>query len=180
MEEANFYHALKIDNDRCIGCTHCMKECPTGAIRIRDGKALIHKDWCVDCGECLKSCPTEAIYVEQDDFQRIFDYKCRVALMPTVFIGQFSKYTTEKEIVSAVMELGFTHVFQVEFTADMIHKEMVRQMENADFLCAAPWVEWLLQCLIDRFFRDRLEIDLEKGEPFCRGGETELAAVTGG
>ena len=48
MEEANFYHALKIDNDRCIGCTHCMKECPTGAIRIRDGKALIHKDWCVD------------------------------------------------------------------------------------------------------------------------------------
>ena len=35
MEEANFYHALKIDNDRCIGCTHCMKECPTGAIRIR-------------------------------------------------------------------------------------------------------------------------------------------------
>ena len=67
MEEANFYHALKIDNDRCIGCTHCMKECPTGAIRIRDGKALIHKDWCVDCGECLKSCPTEAIYVEQDD-----------------------------------------------------------------------------------------------------------------
>ena len=95
MEEANFYHALKIDNDRCIGCTHCMKECPTGAIRIRDGKALIHKDWCVDCGECLKSCPTEAIYVEQDDFQRIFDYKCRVALMPTVFIGQFSKYTTE-------------------------------------------------------------------------------------
>lgn len=112
MEEANFYHALKIDNDRCIGCTHCMKECPTGAIRIRDGKALIHKDWCVDCGECLKSCPTEAIYVEQDDFQRIFDYKCRVALMPTVFIGQFSKYTTEKEIISAVMELGFTHVFQ--------------------------------------------------------------------
>ena len=41
MEEANFYHALKIDNDRCIGCTHCMKECPTGAIRIRDGKALL-------------------------------------------------------------------------------------------------------------------------------------------
>lgn len=30
------------------------------------------------------------------------------------------------------MELGFTHVFQVEFTADMIHKEMVRQMENAE------------------------------------------------
>ena len=50
--------------------------------------------------------------------------------MPTVFIGQFSKYTTEKEIISAVMELGLC--FPSRFTADMIHKEMVRQMENAE------------------------------------------------
>ncbi|MEG1543203.1 MAG: [Fe-Fe] hydrogenase large subunit C-terminal domain-containing protein [Tannerellaceae bacterium] len=132
MEEAKFYHALKIDNDRCIGCTHCMTKCPTGAVRIRDGKATIHKEWCVDCGECLKACPTDAIYVEQDDFQRIFDYNCRVVLVPTVFIGQFSKYTTEEEIFSALYELGFTHVYQVEHTADMVCREMLRQMEEAD------------------------------------------------
>ena len=132
MEETKFYHALKIDNDRCVGCTHCMTKCPTGAIRIREGKASIRKGWCVDCGECLKACPTEAIYVEQDDFQKIFDYKARVVLVPTVFIGQFSKYTTEEEIFSALYELGFTHVFQVEFTADMIHREMLRQMELAE------------------------------------------------
>ena len=132
MEETKFYHALKIDNDRCVGCTHCMTKCPTGAIRIREGKASIRKGWCVDCGECLKACPTEAIYVEQDDFQKIFDYKARVVLVPTVFIGQFSKYTTEEDIFSALYELGFTHVFQVEFTADMIHREMLRQMELAE------------------------------------------------
>ena len=84
-----------------------MTKCPTGAIRIREGKASIRKGWCVDCGECLKACPTEAIYVEQDDFQKIFDYKARVVLVPTVFIGQFSKYTTEEEIFSALYELGF-------------------------------------------------------------------------
>ena len=89
MEETKFYHALKIDNDRCVGCTHCMTKCPTGAIRIREGKASIRKGWCVDCGECLKACPTEAIYVEQDDFQKIFDYKARVVLVPTVFISSF-------------------------------------------------------------------------------------------
>lgn len=132
MEETKFYHALKINQERCIGCTHCMTKCPTRAVRIRDGKAVIRKDWCVDCGECLKACPTEAIYVEQDDFQKIFDYECRVALVPTVFIGQFSKYTTEEEIFSALYELGFTHVYQVEFTADMIHREMLRQMEQAE------------------------------------------------
>lgn len=132
MEREKFYHALKINPERCIGCTHCLKKCPTGAVRIRDGKANIRKNWCVDCGECLKSCPTGAIYVEDDDFRRIFDYACRVALVPAVFVGQFSKYTTEKEIFSAFYELGFTHVYQVEFTADMIHREMIRQMENAE------------------------------------------------
>lgn len=130
MKEEKFYHALVINEERCIGCTRCMTQCPTRAIRIRDGKAVIRKDWCVDCGECLKACPTSAIYVEEDDFSRIFDYSCRVALVPTVFIGQFSKYTTEKEIYSAIYELGFTHIFPVEFTTDMVCREMIRQMEN--------------------------------------------------
>lgn len=132
MENTKFYHALKIDHERCIGCTHCMTKCPTGAVRIREGSAKIRKDWCVDCGECLKACPTNAIFVEEDDFRKIFDYKTRVVLVPTVFIGQFSKYTTEDEIFSALYELGFTYVYQVEFTADMIHREMLRQMEEAD------------------------------------------------
>lgn len=109
-----------------------MTRCPTKAIRIRDGKAQIRKDWCVDCGECLKTCPTLAVYVEEDDFRKIFDYPCRIALLPTVFTGQFSKYTTEQEIVSAICELGFTHVFPVEYSTDMVCREMLRKMESAE------------------------------------------------
>lgn len=36
-----------------------------------------------------------------------------------------------------------------------------------------------MQCLIDCFFRDRLEIDFEKGKTFRRSGETELSSVAG-
>ena len=36
-----------------------------------------------------------------------------------------------------------------------------------------------MQCLIDRFFRDRLEIDFEKGKTVRRSGETELSSVAG-
>jgi iron only hydrogenase large subunit-like protein len=107
-----------------------MIECPTGAIRIQDGKAVIRKDWCVDCGECMKVCPVDAIYVEQDDFQNIFNFKYRVVLVPSVFIGQFSKHITEEEIFAVLYQLGFTHVYQVEQTVDAVAMAL-REMQQA-------------------------------------------------
>ena len=130
MSEDTFYHALKVDADVCFGCTHCMHECPTGAIRIKDGIASIRKDWCVDCGECMRACPVDAIYLDQDDFQKIFDYDFRVVLIPAVFIGQFSKHIKKEEIVAVLIELGFTHVFQVEYTADLVNQSMLEVSEG--------------------------------------------------
>ncbi|WP_462319765.1 [Fe-Fe] hydrogenase large subunit C-terminal domain-containing protein [Marinilabilia sp.] len=132
MPNTAFYHALKVDEKTCYGCTHCMNVCPTGAIRIRNGVASIRADWCVDCGECMRACPVDAIYVEQDDFDRIFNYKCRVALVPAVLIGQFPAKVTEAEIFSVMRELGFTHVFQTEHTAGIIRKAMVENAREAE------------------------------------------------
>ncbi|WP_200871302.1 [Fe-Fe] hydrogenase large subunit C-terminal domain-containing protein [Saccharicrinis fermentans] len=123
------YHALKVDKDICYGCTHCMNVCPTDAVRISDGKALILKKRCIDCGECLKACPVDAIYVEQDDLDNIFEYQCRIALVPAVFTGQFPTYVSEEEIFSMMKELGFTHVFQAEFMVDVINELMDEQMK---------------------------------------------------
>ncbi|MBN2165618.1 MAG: 4Fe-4S binding protein [Marinilabiliaceae bacterium] len=130
MRHDTFYHALKVDAEKCFGCTHCMNQCPTSAIRIKDGIADIRKDWCVDCGECMRACPVDAIYVEQDDFETIFDYKYRVLLIPSVFIGQFSKHIRKEEIVSILHDLGFTHVYQVEYTADIVNQAMLKMAET--------------------------------------------------
>jgi iron only hydrogenase large subunit-like protein len=127
MSAPTFYHALKVDPQVCFGCTHCMIKCPTGAIRINDGIAEIRQNWCVDCGECMKACPVDAIYIEQEDFNNIFAYKQRVVLLPSVFIGQFSKYIKEEEIFAILYELGFTHVFQVEHSASVM-LEAMREM----------------------------------------------------
>ncbi|WP_461631816.1 [Fe-Fe] hydrogenase large subunit C-terminal domain-containing protein [Labilibaculum euxinus] len=120
MEKAHFYHALKVVEKACIGCTHCMNVCPTSAIRVKNGIADINKNACVDCGECLNSCPVNAIIVEQDDFSQIFHYKQRVALLPTVLLGQFPDDISEKQIYSVILELGFTHVYEVDETADIL------------------------------------------------------------
>ena len=114
METTPFFHALSIDKDACIGCSHCMKSCPTEALRVRDGKAVITPDRCVDCGNCFKVCPTHAIYVRQDDFEDIYKFPCRVALVPAVFMGQFPNDITVSRIYSILKEIGFTHVIETE------------------------------------------------------------------
>jgi len=49
--------------ETCIGCTACVKRCPTDAITgERKGLHEIDADLCIDCGACGPVCPTDAIY----------------------------------------------------------------------------------------------------------------------
>lgn len=116
MEKVPFFHALTIDKDTCIGCSHCMRTCPTEALRIRDGKAQLYPDRCIDCGNCFKVCPTKSIYIKQDDFDEIFNYACRVALVPSVFMGQFPNDITVSRIYQILKEIGFTYIIETEAT----------------------------------------------------------------
>jgi iron only hydrogenase large subunit-like protein len=120
MENIFFHHALKILRDVCIGCSHCMRVCPTEALRVRNGKAELYANRCVDCGECFKVCPVNAIIIEQDDFSKIFNYKRRVALVPAVLLGQFPNDVSPTEVYSTLLELGFTDVFEVESSTGIL------------------------------------------------------------
>ena len=128
-----FYHALKVASTACIGCTHCMSLCPTQAIRIKGGLATINKNACVDCGKCLKSCPQHAIYVEQDDFNQIFNFKHRIILLPTVLFGQFSEEITEQQIFAELHQMGFTEVIEVAQASGILAKAIQRYMEKNSY-----------------------------------------------
>lgn len=124
MNGNEFHHALNFCKDTCVGCSHCMRVCPTQAIRVQGGKAELMPNRCIDCGECYRVCPVEAIKVEQDDFELIFDYKHRVAIVPGVLMGQLTEEINPKQIYSVLMELGFTHVCEAETGADILRKAM--------------------------------------------------------
>jgi len=55
--------SIKIDPDKCIGCTKCARTCPVGAISGSLKEVhTIDPDKCIKCGACLDSCPKKAIY----------------------------------------------------------------------------------------------------------------------
>lgn len=57
-----------VNKDICIGCQLCVANCPTNAITMVDGKAVIDKTKCINCGICINGngdefagCPVKAI-----------------------------------------------------------------------------------------------------------------------
>ena len=114
MITSEFHHAIQIDENKCVGCIHCMRVCPTEAIRIQEGKAMIIKERCIDCGQCMRACPAKAFYIRQNDLKMLQDFKYRIALFPAVMIGQFPDKISEEQIYQAMNDLGFTHMMEVE------------------------------------------------------------------
>ncbi|MDR0900529.1 MAG: 4Fe-4S binding protein, partial [Methanobrevibacter sp.] len=47
-----------LSTNKCEGIGECIKECPTEAIRLINGKAFS----CITCGACLEACPNQAIF----------------------------------------------------------------------------------------------------------------------
>lgn len=54
----------EVDASKCVGCTICVRsgECPTNAIEMKNGKAVIDPSKCIGCGICAKKCPFAAIH----------------------------------------------------------------------------------------------------------------------
>lgn len=52
---------ITIDIERCTGCGACVEICPTGALYLVDGKAMVDSTLCHECEVCLDACATEAI-----------------------------------------------------------------------------------------------------------------------
>lgn len=135
MTTPQYIHAIQIDTEICIGCSHCMRVCSTQAIRIVDGHASISPERCVDCGECYRVCPMEAIYVKDDRLAKgSKDYIYKIALVPAVFFGQFPVKYSVTQISDAIRELGFNEVFEVEQAVDFIKSEYKRIAKDKDIV----------------------------------------------
>ena len=64
-----------VEQETCIGCGSCRKNCAHGAITIENRKASIDHGKCVGCGRCIGACPVDAVEPASDESNDILDRK---------------------------------------------------------------------------------------------------------
>ena len=58
---------IKVDLEKCIGCSLCVRSCAVDAITIIDKKAIIDEAKCTLCAACVEACKKyNAITIEKD------------------------------------------------------------------------------------------------------------------
>ena len=122
----SYTHSIQLDQEKCIGCTNCVKRCPTQAIRVWDGKAHISHELCIDCGECVRACASHAKVPVYDPIERMDDYKYKVALPAPSLCGQFNNLEDSNIVLTALRQMGFDMVYEVASAAEIV-SEMSRQ-----------------------------------------------------
>jgi iron only hydrogenase large subunit-like protein len=145
-----YFHSVRLDSEKCKGCTNCIKRCPVEAIRVHDGKATIMEERCIDCGECIRFCPNHAKFVVTDSIEKLSEYKYNIALPAPSFFGQFKDQEQIEDILHVFLKLGFDEVFEVALAAEIVGSIVHQHLSSARvkkplFSSACPAVLRLMQ-----------------------------------
>lgn len=116
----NYKHSVSLDTTKCTGCTTCLKHCPTEAIRIRDGHAVIDSDRCIDCGECIRVCPHKAKKAVLDSIADLDKFKYKVALPAPSLYAQFDNLEEIDYVLQGLLDIGFDKVYEVARAAELV------------------------------------------------------------
>jgi iron only hydrogenase large subunit-like protein len=116
----NYFHSVTLDEEKCRGCTNCIKRCPTEAIRVRKSKARIINERCIDCGECIRICPYHAKMAITDDFSCIKAFKYRIAIPAPTLYSQFKPEYSRNKLLNAFKLIGFDDVYEVARGAEFV------------------------------------------------------------
>lgn len=148
-----FHNSVVLDSSLCKGCINCIKRCPTGAIRVRDGKAVITKEYCIDCGECIRICPHHAKQASFDPLDVVLAskglnvvmtskgsdslmtgrrFKHLIAMPAPALYGQFNNLEDVSIVLNALLMLGFDQVFEVAAAAELV-SELSRQYISSHY-----------------------------------------------
>lgn len=118
-----YTHSVTLQKEKCIGCTDCIKRCPTEAIRVRNSKAEIIDERCIDCGNCIRVCTHGAKRAITDPISKMQEYRYKIAIPAPSLYAQFRKINKASLILTYLEKMGFDDVIEVAEAAEIISKE---------------------------------------------------------
>lgn len=69
---------MRVNVDKCIGCSLCKQDCIVSDIEMVNGKSHIKNEVCIKCGHCIAICPVKAISSEDEaeySMDEVIEYK---------------------------------------------------------------------------------------------------------
>lgn len=115
-----YEHSVLLDESKCTGCTTCIKHCPTEAIRIKNGHAVIDSERCIDCGECIRYCPHQAKRAVCGTISNMDRFKWKIALPAPSLYGQFDNLEDLNHVIDGLYKIGFDDVYEVAKAAELV------------------------------------------------------------
>lgn len=119
---------------KCKNCYKCVRNCEVKAITVKNSQAYIMNDKCILCGHCLEVCPQNAkTFIS--DLDRVKTYLKQgiptiVSLAPS-YLGVL-KYKTSGQVITALLNLGFTAVRETAEGAAYVTREYNALLEAGE------------------------------------------------
>jgi signal transduction histidine kinase/iron only hydrogenase large subunit-like protein len=134
MKKGSHIPLVTTIREQCRMCYTCVRECPAKAIKIVEGQAQVVSERCIACGNCVRVCTQDA--------KRMLDSTVEVAVMlgaPGVtaalvapsFPAEFTD-CTPGQFVGMLRRLGFDHVHEVSFGADLVADRYRKLLDTPD------------------------------------------------
>jgi iron only hydrogenase large subunit-like protein len=126
---------VEILKDKCDLSYSCVRVCPVNAIEVKVNKdyARIIPERCIGCGSCTSVCPQDAIrFLDSKEQTKILlkEKSKKVAVVAPSISGEFHDITDYRKFVQMFKQLGFDHINEVSFGADIISLKYAELFNN--------------------------------------------------
>ncbi|MGG5461370.1 nitroreductase family protein [Clostridium sp. B9] len=105
-----------VNQEKCIACSQCIKDCPVNDIKFINEKANIKNRNCIKCGHCIAICPTKAISTDDYNMDEVKEYNKDTFSLNAENLLNFIKFRRsvrkfkdkkiEKEKLEKIIEAG--------------------------------------------------------------------------
>jgi len=106
-------NSLHVVRDLCRACMHCLRVCPTNALRVRQNGPEILEHLCIDCAACIAVCRTGALGLPPDvGVPSASEHT--VLVVPASFLVGLGPNLSVDDVLDALSAMGFRRVRVVE------------------------------------------------------------------